>query len=219
MPITITHEGQEIVVYTQSEVDAEVQGLKVTNQNLKDEKKGLADKLAEQKEAVRAAEEAKAKAEGDSETLRRLAEERDAEKRAAIEEERAKFAKLVEASKRDKVSAKLGELVAELKPADAARAKQLAKLIRSDYTFDVDMDTGDVSVTGEGVANLADLKGRIENNPDYSHFLAGSGATGGGSTGGTTSGAGKPFHEMNDAERIALKKSSPAEFYKLSQVR
>lgn len=219
MPITITHEGQEIVVYTKSEVEAEVQGLKVTNQNLKDEKKGLADKLTEQKEAVRAAEEAKAKAEGDSETLRRLADEREAEKMAAIEEERGKFAKLVEASKRDKVSAKLSELVSDLKPADAARAKQLAKLIRSDYTFDVDMDTGDVQVTGEGVANLTDLKTRIESNPDYSHFLAGSGATGGGSTGGTPSGVGKAFKDMNDAERIALKKSNPAEFYRLSQTR
>ena len=65
MPMQIEHEGQTITVWTQEEVDQETKGLKITNQNLKDEKSELADKLKEAKETAQNTEIELATAQGD----------------------------------------------------------------------------------------------------------------------------------------------------------
>ena len=79
MPFQIEKDGQTITVWTDDEVKSEVAGLKVTNQQLKDEKKDLSDKLKDIDEAKRTAEEEKAKAEGDFEKLNQLMIERQNE--------------------------------------------------------------------------------------------------------------------------------------------
>lgn len=215
MPLQIEHEGQKITVYTQAELDQEVKGLKITNENLKAEKKDIADKLTEAKESVREIEEAKAKAEGDNETLRRIAEEREAEKREAIEQERKKFLDLLNMTKKEKVDNFLNDLVSDLGPADATRAKHLKKLLKADYDFDVDLERGAFSVTGEGVTSVDDLKRHVKESSDYRYLLSGSGATGGGSTGGTASGAGKKPEDYTEAERVALYRENPQRFREL----
>lgn len=215
MPMKIEHEGKEITVWTEAEVEAEVKGLKVTNENLKAEKKEALEKLSEAKESARELEEAKAKAEGDNETLRRIAEEREAEKRQAVEDERKKFADLLNMTKQEKVGNFIKELVQELKPADATRAKHLEKLLRADYNFDVDLEKGEFTVIGEGVANVDELKNLVSGSEDYRYLLAGSGATGGGATGGSPSGAGKKFDQMSSAELVALKQQDPAGYERL----
>jgi flagellar biosynthesis GTPase FlhF len=210
----IEREGKTITVYTQDELNAEVKGLQVTNENLKAEKKELADKVRHAKEQVRELEEAKAKAEGDNETLRRIAEEREAEKRQAVEDERKKFSDLLNMTKKEKVENFITSLLEEVKPADATRAKHLRKLLKADFEFDVDLEKNEFTVRGENVTSAEELKRLIMEGEEYEYYLADSGATGGGATGGKPSGAGKKWSEMSEKERLQLKQDNPAEFYR-----
>ena len=216
MPFEIERDGKKVTVYTQDELDAEVKGLKVTNDNLKAEKKEMQDKMAELKETSRQLEEAKAKAEGDTETQRRLAEEREAEKRQLVEEERKKFSDLLSMTKREKIENYLNDLVAELKPADSTRAAHLKKLLKASYEFDVDLESQQFKVTGDKVASAEDLKRLVTSSDEYSYLLASSGATGGGATGGKPSGAGmKKFNEYTGAELSQLRQANPIEYERL----
>lgn len=213
MPFKIERDGKEITVWTQEEVDAEVKGLKVTNENLKAEKKDLGDKLTESKETARVLEEGKAKAEGDNETLRRIAEEREAEKRQAVEDERKKFSELLSTTKKEKIDNFLNELVSDLKPVDSVRAKHLKKLLKSDYEFDFDLEKGEFKVMGDKATNSEELKKWVKESEEYRSYLLGSGATGGGATGGNSSGvARKPLSEMSQEERLKFKEEDPTGF-------
>lgn len=214
MPFDIEKDGKTITVWTQDEVDAEVKGLKVTNENLKTEKKELADKVAEAKEAARAAEEAKAKADGDNETLRRIADEREAEKRQAVEDERKKFADLLNVTKKEKVANFLTSIIESVNPVDQVSAKHLRKLVKADYEIDYDVEKGEFKVLGIGVTNAEDLKKVLTKSGEYDRYLAGSGNTGGGAAGGSASGAGKKWSEMTEKERLQLKQENPTLFYK-----
>lgn len=214
MPLEIEHEGQTIKVWTEQELDNEVKGLKITNENLKTEKQEALDKLKELKELVRQAEEAKAKAEGDNETLRRIADEREAEKRQAVEDERKKFADLLSMAKKEKIDNFLTGILDEIRPADVISAKHLRKLLKADYEFDFDFDSQQYKVTGEGVTSLEDLKRVLTEGSEYKRYLAGSGATGGGAAGGHASGVGKNWSEMTEKERLELKQNNPTEFYR-----
>ena len=214
MPFDIEKDGKTITVYTQDEVDSEVKGLKVTNENLKAEKKELQDKLGDAKENGRLLDEAKAKAEGDNETLRRIADEREAEKREAVEQERKKFSDLLNTTKKEKIDNWLNDLIGELKPADAIRAKQLKKILKADYDIDFDLEQGQFKVTGDKVTSVDDLKRLVSESEDYRFYLAGSGATGGGSTGGKGTGAAmaNPFKQgehFNLTEQGRILKEDP----------
>lgn len=215
MPFDIEKDGKTITVYTQDEVDSEVKGLKVTNENLKAEKKELQDKLGDAKENSRLLEEARAKAEGDNETLRRIADEREAEKREAVEQERKKFSDLLNTTKKEKIDNWLNDLIGELKPADAIRAKQLKKILKADYDIDFDLDQGQFKVTGDKVTSADDLKRLVSESEDYRFYLAGSGASGGGATGSKGTGVTKKFNEMTGAELSALNKENPTEYERL----
>lgn len=216
MPFEIEKDGKTIKVWTAEEVEAEVKGLKVTNENLKAEKQEALDKAKEAKEQVREAEEAKAKAEGDNETLRRIAEEREGEKRQAVEEERKKFSDLLTMTKKEKIDNFLTKILDDVKTADDTARKHLRKLIRSDYEFDFDLDKGEFKVIGDGVANADDLKKVLSESGEYKRYLAGSGATGGGATGGKPSGAGtKKFNEYSGSELSAIRRENPQEYERL----
>lgn len=220
MTMKIEHEGKEIVVWTQDEVDAEIKGLKVTNENLKAEKKELSDKVAEAKETTRVLEEAKAKAEGDNETLRRIADEREAEKRQAVDDERKKFSDLLNMTKKEKIDNFLTGLIDEAKPADTISAKHLRKLLKSDYEFDFDIDKSQFKVTGEGVTSVDDLKRILREGDEYKRYLAGSGATGGGATGGRSSGAGAGKWADYTPEQLSkIRQENPAQYEQLKQTR
>ena len=214
MPFEIEHEGQTIKVWTEQDLENEVKGLKITNENLKAEKQEALDKLKESKELVRQSEEAKAKAEGDNDTLRRIADEREAEKRQAVEDERKKFADLLSMTKKEKIDNFLTGILDEIKPVDATSAKHLRKLLKADYEFDFDFDSQQYKVTGEGVTSPEDLKRVLSESGEYKRYLAGSGASGGGAAGGTASGVGKNWSEMTEKERLELKQNNPTEFYR-----
>lgn len=212
MPFQVEHEGKTITAYTEAEVEAEVKGLKVTNENLKAEKKDLADKVGEAKEQAREMEEAKAKAEGDNETLQRLAEEREAEKRQAVDEERKKFADLLNMTKQEKVNNTVSDLITRM-GAGGDKNEDLRDLVKARFKFDYDIESGAVKVEGDGVQSIEELEKAIKESGRYDRYLAGSGATGGGAAGGQGAGVtNKKFSEMNDAERLELKQRDPAAF-------
>lgn len=215
MPFEIEKDGNKIKVWTEEEVEQEVKGLKVTNENLKAEKKEISEKLNEAKENSRELEEAKAKAEGDNATLQRLAEEREAEKRQAVEDERKKFSDLLNMTKKEKIENNLNSLVEELKPADAVKAKHLKQLLKGGYEFDVDLEKSEFTVKGDKVASVDDLKRVVSESEEYRYLLAGSGASGGGSSGGNASGAGKKFNEYSGQELAAIRRENPAEYDRL----
>lgn len=216
MPFEVEHEGKTITVWSESEVEDHVKGLKVTNENLKAEKAEALDKLKAHKEEFRTLEEAKAKSDGDNETLRRIAEEREAEKRQAVEDERKRYSDLLNMTKKEKIDNFVNDLVAELKPADATKAKHLKTLLKASYEFDVDIEKGAYTVTGESVASADDLKRIVTGSDDYAYLLAGSGASGGGSTGSKGAGAPtKKFHEYTGAELVEIKRNNPEAYERL----
>lgn len=197
MPFEIEHEGKTITVWKQEEVDQEVAGLKVTNENLKAEKKEVSDKLAESKESYRELEEAKAKAEGDNETLKRLADEREADKRQAVEEERKKTADLLNIIKQEKEGNALNDLVTK-HGAGGQKNEDLRDLLKARHKFNFDVESGTVTVEGNGINSIEDLEKSIIESGRYDAYLAGSGASGGGSAG--SQGAGAP---QNGSESTA----------------
>lgn len=208
MPLKIEHDGKEIEVYTREELDAEVKGLKITNENLKSEKQEALDKVREAKEAAREAEEAKAKAEGDKETLQRIADERAAEKDKRIND-------LINSTKKEKINNAVNDIITQL-GAGGEKNEDLRDLIRARFEFDYDIDESLVKVSGEGVSTVEDLKRTIKESGRYGAYLAGSGANGGGATGSKASGAGgKKFNEMTGAELSALRKENPDEYARL----
>jgi flagellar biosynthesis GTPase FlhF len=219
MPFEVEKDGKTIKVWTQEEVDAEVRGLKVTNENLKAEKQEALDKVREAKEQIREAEEARAKAEGDNETLRRIADEREAEKRQAIEDERKKFSDLLNMTKKEKVENYITSILDEVKPADSTRAKHLRKLLKADFEFDVDLEKNEFTVRGENVTSADDLKKLLREGEEYQYYLAGSGATGGGATGGKPSGAGSKWADFTPAELSEIRKSDPGRYEQLKKTR
>lgn len=215
MPFQIEHEGKSIKVWTDEEVQAEIKGLKITCDNLKTEKQEVTEKLRETKELARELEEAKAKAIGDNDTLRKIADERESEKRKAVEDERKKFSDLLMMTKQEKVANFIDSILDEVKTADNIKRKQLKKLLRADYEFDVDLEKGEFKVTGDSVTSKNDLIRVLRESEEYQGFLAGSGATGGGATGRSAPGVSKKFNEYTGAELSAIRKDNPAEYERL----
>jgi hypothetical protein len=217
MPFEIEHEGKKIKVWTQEEVDSEVKGLKVTNDNLKAEKQDVSEKLKEAKESVRQSEEATAKAQGDNAALTRIAEEREADKRQAVEDERKKFNDLMSTTKKEKVDNFITSILDGVQTVDDISRKHLRKLLRADYEFDYDFDKSEFTVTGDKVHNADDLKKVLSDGEEYRRYMAGSGATGGGATGGRPTGAGKKWSDMTEKEHVELYKRNPDEYRRLRQ--
>lgn len=220
MPFNVEHDGKTIKVWSEEEVEDHVKGLKVTNENLKAEKQEAIDKLKASKDEFRTLEEAKAKSDGDNDTLRRIAEEREAEKRQAVEDERKRYSDLVNITKKEKIDNFINDIVAELKPADSVKAKHLKTLLKSSYEFDVDIEQGAFKVTGDSVTNADDLKRFVSESPDYSYLLSGSGASGGGAAGSKGTGVPvKKFNEYSGAELVALKRDDPDLYNRLRDER
>tara|TARA_B100000678_G_scaffold289696_1_gene300830 strand:+ start:848 stop:1501 length:654 start_codon:yes stop_codon:yes gene_type:complete len=209
MPIQVEHEGQTITVYTEAEhqqaIDDEVAGLKVTNANLKDEKKELADKLKAVDEEKRQAEEDKARADGDLEKLQRLMDEK-------ADEQRRAYDKLIGDIRKEKVGSALNNIVTEL-GAGGTRNEDLRDLLKTRFEFDYDNESGQVTVAGDGIASLDQLKKAIQESGRYDAYLAGNQASGGGSPGSQGGGAaGKKLSDMSEKERIEFKQRDPEGF-------
>ncbi|WP_348686785.1 hypothetical protein [uncultured Cobetia sp.] len=209
MPIQVEHEGQTITVYTEAEhkqaIDDEVAGLKVTNQQLKDEKRELADKIKTIDEEKRQAEEEKAKRDGDYEKLERLMAERQ-------QEQREQYEKLVGDIRKEKVGSALNDVVTRL-GAGGTRNEDLRDLLKTRFEFDYDNESGKVTVSGDGITSLEQLEKTIQESGRYDAYLAGNQASGGGSPGSQGGGtAGKKLSDMSEKERIEFKQRDPEGF-------
>ena len=215
MPFEIEHEGKTITVWTQEEHDQDVAGLKVTNENLKTEKAELTGKLTDAKEQARQLEEAKAKAEGDNETLQRLADEREAEKQREIEAERKRANDLVATIKQEKESGAVQALVSKL-GAGGPKNEDLQDLIKSRFKLDFDVQSGEISVSGDGVKSIEELEKLISESERYAAYRPASGASGGGTSGSNGSGAAaskNPFakgEHFNLTEQARILSEDPA---------
>jgi len=205
MPVQIEHEGVIKTFYTQEELDAEVKGLKVTNENLKSEKAELKAKADEAAEQVRNAQEEAAKAAGDKEALERIHAEREAEAKARMNE-------LTGSIKTEKINNAINDLVTEL-GAGGAKNEDLRDLVKSRFSIDYDLDSHELKVSGNGASSLDELKKTIKESGRYDAFLAGTGSTGGRSTGSTSTGAAivNPFKKetLNLTEQARILKEDP----------
>ncbi|WP_442486777.1 hypothetical protein [Halomonas litopenaei] len=209
MPIQVEHEGQTITVYTEAEhkqaIDDEVAGLRVTNQQLKEEKRELADKIKTIDEEKRQAEEEKAKRDGDYEKLERLMAERQ-------QEQREQYEKLVGDIRKEKVGSALNDVVTRL-GAGGTRNEDLRDLLKTRFEFDYDNESGKVTVSGDGITSLEQLEKTIQESGRYDAYLAGNQASGGGSPGSQGGGtAGKKLSDMSEKERIEFKQRDPEGF-------
>lgn len=212
MPLNIEHEGKSLTVYTESElqeaIDKEVKGLKITNENLKAEKTEAIEKAREAKELALAAEEAKAKAEGDTESLKRIHEEREQEAKAKLNE----FKNTIKA---EKVTNMLNQVIDEV-GASGQLKEDLRDLIKARVQFDYDMDTHSATVRAEGISNVEELVKHIKESGRYDAYLPGDGSLGGGSPGNSGAGAStRKFEDYTTAELTALHKADPAAYERL----
>lgn len=208
MPVQIEHEGVTKTFYTQEEVDAEVKGLKVTNENLKSEKAELKAKADEAAEQVRNAQEEAAKAAGDKEALERIHAEREAEAKARMNE-------LTGSIKTEKINNAINDLVTEL-GAGGAKNEDLRDLVKSRFSIDYDLDSHELKVSGNGASSLDELKKTIKESGRYDAYLAGTGSTGGRSNGSTSTGAAtKKFEEHTPAELVQIRRENPEEYDRL----
>jgi len=208
MPVQIEHEGVTKTFYTQEEVDAEVKGLKVTNENLKSEKAELKAKADDAAEQVRNAQEEAAKAAGDKEALERIHAEREAEAKARMNE-------LTGSIKTEKINNAINDLVTEL-GAGGAKNEDLRDLVKSRFSIDYDLDSHKLKVSGNGASSLDELKKTIKESGRYDAFLAGTGSKGGHSNGATSTGAAtKKFNEYTSAELVKLHRENPEEYERL----
>ena len=171
----IEHEGQTITVWTQEEVEQETKGLKITNQNLKDEKSELEDKLKEAKEAAQTTEIELATAQGDKEKAERLAAEIKADKEK-------EHGELLATLQRNKIDADIASIVTKY-GAGGEYNQDLETIIRGRFEFAHDLKVGQTEAKGDGVTSLAELEKLIAESERYAAYRAGSGANGGGSLG------------------------------------
>lgn len=212
MPLQIEHEGKNITVFTESEVndkiEAEVKGLKITNENLKAEKTEAIEKAREAKDQALAAEEAKAKAEGDSEKLKQIADEREQEAKAKLNE----FKNTIKA---EKVTNMLNQVIDEV-GASGQLKEDLRDLVKARFEFDYDMDTHSATVRGADVSSVEELAKHIKESGRYDAYLPGDNSTGGGSKGSSGTGASnKKFSEYSAAELVEMKRTDPAAYERL----
>jgi hypothetical protein len=213
-PFEVEYNGEKIKVVKLSEHEESVAGLKFTNSQLKSEKTAEQEKLNEVQAKLQAEEEAKRQAEeeaarkaGDYEKLNRLMEERQGE-------EKQKYQQLLSDIGKEKTNGALNDLVTR-HGAGGEYNEDLRDLLKVRFEFDYDHETKAVKVSGDSVSSIEELEQKLKSDARYARYLAGSKASGGGSTGSTGAGAStKNPKDMNEAERLQLKRDNPEAFRK-----
>ena len=208
MPFKTEHDGKEITAYTQEDMDKEVAGLKVTNAQLKDEKTELKTKLGEAETGKLNAEEAAAKASGDTESVKRIAAEKD----SLVQKE---LDALKNSMREEKSNTMLNSVVNEI-GAGGASNEDLLDLIGKRFPVGYDMETHEHTFSGDNVTTRDELIKAITESGRYDLYLAGTGSKGGDSLGNKGAGAvTKKFGEYTGAELKAIKDNNPADYDKL----
>jgi hypothetical protein len=205
MTIKVEYEGQTIEVWTQDEVDIEVKGLKITLENIKNEKTEAENKLKEHKVSSQDLEVQLATAQGDKEKAERLTGEIKADKER-------EHGELLNTIKTKEIDAGINDLVTKV-GAGGSKNEDLRDLIKVRFGFDYDLQTGEKKVSGGGVTSFAELSKLVAEDERYASYRAGSGASGGGSLGNNGSGAAivNPFKKdtLNLTEQARILREDP----------
>lgn len=193
--------------YTQAELDDLIAGLKSNNDRLLAEKKEAKRQADEAAAARLIADQAAAKKSGELETFEKtLRGEYTPQLEAKDKIIAARNDRILSSEKRAAVSALSGMMI------DESAADILGVFVRTEFDGD-DVVTKFVGADGNVITtDIAQFKKYLCEHKVFSHLIKADAATGGGAGGSKGGGAAKQFSEMNDAERIDLHKSNPAEF-------
>lgn len=193
--------------YTQAELDEITAGLKANNDRLLAEKKEAKRQADEAAAARLIADQAAAKKSGELETFEKtLRGEYTPQLEAKDKIIAARNDRILSSEKRAAVSALSGMMI------DESAADILGVFVRTEFDGD-EVVTKFVGADGSVITtDIAQFKKYLCEHKVFSHLIKADAATGGGAGGSKGGGAAKQFSEMNDAERIDLHKSNPAEF-------
>lgn len=193
--------------YTQAELDEMIAGLKANNDRLLAEKKEAKRQADEAAAARLIADQAAAKKSGELETFEKtLRGEYTPQLEAKDKIIAARNERILSSEKRAAVSALSGMMI------DESAADILGVFVRTEFDGD-EVVTKFVGADGNVITtDIAQFKKYLCEHKVFSHLIKADAATGGGAGGSKGGGAAKQFSEMNDAERIDLHKSNPAEF-------
>lgn len=193
--------------YTQAELDDLIAGLKANNDRLLAEKKEAKRQADEAAAARLIADQAAAKKSGELETFEKtLRGEYTPQLEAKDKIIAARNDRILSSEKRAAVSALSGMMI------DESAADILGVFVRTEFDGD-EVVTKFVGADGNVITtDIAQFKKYLCEHKVFSHLIKADAATGGGAGGSKGGGAAKQFSEMNDAERIELHKSNPAEF-------
>lgn len=193
--------------YTQAELDEITAGLKANNDRLLAEKKEAKRQADEAAAARLIADQAAAKKSGELETFEKtLRGEYTPQLEAKDKIIAARNERILSSEKRAAVSALSGMMI------DESAADILGVFVRTEFDGD-EVVTKFVGADGNVITtDIAQFKKYLCEHKVFSHLIKADAATGGGAGGSKGGGAAKQFSEMNDAERIDLHKSNPAEF-------
>lgn len=193
--------------YTQAELDEMIAGLKANNDRLLAEKKEAKRQADEAAAARLIADQAAAKKSGELETFEKtLRGEYTPQLEAKDKIIAARNDRILSSEKRAAVSALSGMMI------DESAADILGVFVRTEFDGD-EVVTKFVGADGNVITtDIAQFKKYLCEHKVFSHLIKADAATGGGAGGSKGGGAAKQFSEMNDAERIELHKSNPAEF-------
>lgn len=193
--------------YTQAELDDLIAGLKANNDRLLAEKKEAKRQADEAAAARLISDQAAARKSGELETFEKtLRGEYTPQLEAKDKIIAARNDRILSSEKRAAVSALSGMMI------DESAADILGVFVRTEFDGD-EVVTKFVGADGNVITtDIAQFKKYLCEHKVFSHLIKADAATGGGAGGSKGGGAAKQFSEMNDAERIDLHKSNPAEF-------
>lgn len=203
--------GDDAKTFTAAEVQAmiaqEVAGLKANNEALLTEKKEASRKAAAAEEERQRAHQEALKSAGKMDEFEKTIR---GQYEPVLKEKDERYASLASRILGSERKAVLGAFSGDFITPEAVEI--LAPFVRTEFEGD-DVVTKFVGSDGNVITTDPDqFRKYLREHKAFSHLIKASAASGGGASGAKGGGAAKTLTEMNDAERIALSKSDPAEF-------
>ena len=188
-------------------VEKEVAGLKANNEALLSEKKEAARKAKEAEEARQREHQEALKNAGKMDEFEKTIR---SQYEPVLQEKDARYSALASRVLGSERKAVLGSFAGDV--TDPRAIDVIGAYIRTEFEGD-EVVTKFLGTDGNVVTTDPEqFKKYLCEHPIFSHHMRAKGPSGGGAAGGKSGGAAKQLSEMNDAERIALAQSNPAEF-------
>lgn len=199
--------AEPVKTYTEAEVAEMVAGLKANNEALLSEKKEAARKAKEAEEARQREHQEALKTAGKMDEFEKTIR---SQYEPVLEAEKQRYSALASRVLGSERKAVLGSFAGEFITPEAVDL--VASFVRTEFEGD-EAVTKFLGTDGNVVTTDPEqFKKYLREHKAFSHLIKANGPSGGGAAGGKSGGAAKQLSEMNDAERIALAQSNPAEF-------